>query len=91
MNPFNIDIFSPSISSYYQKDDKHTSLPSIKISLIAIISTIIITLYSLIQTIQRKNFSAYYYDSYIKDPEDIILNKKSLFHYLFIKYVHPND
>ena len=82
-----IDIFSPYISLYYKNEDKHSSLPSVILSFIAILFTIIITLYSLIQTIQRKNFSAYFYDSYVKDPEDISLNKEGLFHYLVVDYV----
>ena len=91
MEHFKIDIFSPYISLYYNKDDKHSSIPSIIISFIAIIFTIIITLYSFIQTIQRKNFSTYFYDSYIKDPEDISLNKKGLFHFLAVNFINPDD
>ena len=71
MDCFKIDIFSPYISLYYNKDDQHSSIPSIVISLMAIISTIIITLFSFIQTIQRKNFSTYFYDSYVKNPKEI--------------------
>ena len=71
MDFFKIDVFSPCISLNYQKNDKHSSLPSIIISYIAVITTIIITLQALIQTVKRKNFSAYFYESCIKDPEDI--------------------
>ena len=91
MGFFDLDIFSPSISLYYKENDKHSSTPSVIISFMAILFTIILTLYSSIQTIQRKNFSAYFYDRYEKNLPEVSFDKKGLYHYLILNTIIPND
>ena len=91
MEFFGLDLFSPIISIYYKKNNKHSSIPSTIISFIAILSTIFLPLYFIIKMIKRKNFSAYYYDIYVRDPPGVSFDKKGLFHYLTLNTIIPND
>ena len=87
-----LDLFTPLITLSYNNMDKYSSIPSILLSFIGILIIASITAFYIVQVLQRKNFSAYFYDSYIKNPPQISLDKKGSFHYLILNNnIAPND
>ena len=87
-----LDLFTPLITLSYNNIDKHSSFQSIILSIFGILLTASITLFYTVQLLQRKNFSAYFYDSYLKNPPQISLGKNGSFHFLILDHnIKPND
>ena len=87
-----LDLFTPLITLSYNNNDKHSSIPSIILSFFGMLLIASITIYYIVQLLQRKNFSAYFYDKYLKNPPHISLDKKGSFHFLVLNDdIIPND
>ena len=87
-----LDLFTPLITLSYNNIDKYSSIPSIILSFFGILLTVSITVFYIVQLLQRKNFSAYFYDRYLKNPPEISLDKKGSFHFLILNDdIIPND
>ena len=87
-----LDFFTPLITLSYNNEYKHSSIPSIILSFFAMLLITAITVFYVIRVLQRKKFSAYFYDSYLKKPPQISLDKKGAFHFLLLNdNIIPND
>ena len=79
-----IDFLSPPITLYRKEELCHSSIFSGILTIISYLILIIIGLYYFIDFIQRKNFSAYYFNRYIEDAGFYPLNSSAIFSFIQI-------
>ena len=79
------DMLSPPITLYYKGDDKHQSLFSALLSIVAYIIVLIFGVYYALEFINRENPTAYFFNRYIEDAGEFPLNASSIF--AFIQFV----
>ena len=84
---FNIhkfDFISPNITLYYRSYLKHSSIPSVIISIFSVIILLILSVIFSLDFIMHKNPSAYYYHEYVEDAGIYPLNSSQMFHFITI-------
>ena len=79
------DMLSPPITLYYKGDDKHSSIFSGILTLIAYIIIFIFGVYYALEFINRENPTAYFFNRYIEDAGEFPLNASSMF--AFVQFV----
>ena len=79
------DMLSPSITLYYKGDDKHPSIFSAVLTIVAYIIVFIFGVYYALEFINRENPTAYFFNRYIEDAGEFPLNASSMF--TFIQFV----
>ena len=84
MKLYFIDFISPPITLYYRSNLKHSSIPSIIISLISIVALLVFSIIFSLDFICHKNPSAYYYHEYVEDTGIYPLNSTQMFHFITI-------
>ena len=90
MKPFYLDFFSPSITLFYNKKQKHSQLISFILSILSILLSIIIILMYFFQMMDRKKFTSYFYDSFVQIKPEVRADKIGFFHYYVIKCIKTN-
>ena len=78
------DFISPNITLYYRSYLKHSSIPSVIISIFSIIILLILSVIFSLDFIMHKNPSAYYYHEYVEDAGIYPLNSSQMFHFITI-------
>ena len=81
----NVDHLSPRITFYYKEVKSHSSVLSGILSTIFFIIKIILGVYYSLELIERKNPTAFYYNTFIEDAPSFPLNSSSLFHFLTLE------
>jgi len=79
------DMLSPPITLYYKGDDKHPSIFSAILTIIAYTIIFIFGVYYALEFINRENPTAYFFNRYIEDAGEFPLNASSMF--AFIQFV----
>jgi hypothetical protein len=90
---FNIhqfDFISPNITLYYRSNLKHSSIPSVIISIFSIIILLVLSVIFSLDFIMHKNPSAYYYHEYVEDAGIYPLNSSQMFHFITIGEAIPS-
>jgi len=75
-------MLSHPITLYYKGDDKHPSIFSTILNLIAYIIVFIFGVYYALEFIHRENPTAYFYNRYIEDAGEFPLNSSSMFAFM---------
>lgn len=78
----NIDFLSPPITFYYKGFHSHTSVISGLLSILAIIMNIAQAVYFSLDIINRKEFNAYYFNTFVDDAGIFPFNSSSFFHFI---------
>ena len=81
----NIDIISPKITFHYNGSLAHSSIFSGILSIIVIILIIAFSTPFINDLIKKKNFNAYYLNSFIEDAPTLMINSTSLFHFVSLE------
>ena len=79
------DMLSSPITLYYKGDDKHSSIFSAILTIIAYTIIFIFGVYYALEFINRENPTAYFFNRYIEDAGEFPLNASSMF--AFIQFV----
>lgn len=77
-----LDILSPPITLYYEGKEKHSSIPS---SILSVLATIIVFIFGIIfilECINKEKPVAYFFNHYVENIGSFPLNSSSLFHYI---------
>ena len=84
MNLYFIDFISPPITLYYRSYLKHSSIPSVIISVISIIALTVFSIIFSLDFICHRNPFAYYYHEYVEDAGIYPFNSSQMFHFITI-------
>ena len=84
------DMISPPITLYYKGDDKHQSLFSALLSIVAYIIVFIFGVYYALEFINRENPTAYFFNRYIEDAGEFPLNASSIFAFIQLVDTYTN-
>ena len=76
------DMLSPPITLYYKGDDKHSSIFSAVLSIVAYTIVFTFGVYYALEFINRENPTAYFFNRYIEDAGEFPLNASSMFGFL---------
>ena len=76
------DLLSPSITLYFRGEEKHNSILSGILSIIACIIIIIIGFYYALIFINKENPSAYFFNKFIEDAGTYPVNASGIFHFV---------
>ena len=79
------DMLSPPITLYYKGDDKHSSIFSALLSIVAYTIVFIFGVYYALEFINRENPTAYFFNMYIEEAGEFPLNSSSMFS--FVQFV----
>ena len=79
------DMLSPSITLYYEGDDKHPSIFSALLTIVAYTIVFIFGVYYALEFINREKPTAYFFNRHIEDAGEFPLNASSMF--AFIQFV----
>ena len=79
------DMLSPPITLYYKGDDKHSSIFSALLSIVAYTIVFIFGVYYALEFINRENPTAYFFNRYIEDAGVFPVNASSMFS--FVQFV----
>ena len=79
------DMLSPPITLYYKGDDKHSSIFSAVLSIVAYTIVFTFGVYYALEFINRENPTAYFFNRYIEDAGEFPLNSSSMFS--FVQFV----
>ena len=77
-----LDFISPRITLFYKGQLKHSSIPSVIISIISIITITVFSILFSLDFILRRNPTAFYYKSPIDDIPKIPFDSSGLFHFI---------
>ena len=77
-----LDFVSPHVTFYYKGFLSHASIFSGIISVISIIIIIGLSITYAIDLFKRKTPNSFFYNSFVKDAGEIVLNPSSLFHFV---------
>ena len=89
-NIHHFDFISPNITLYYRSNLKHSSIPSVIISIFSIIILLVLSVIFSLDFIMHKNPSAYYYHEYVEDAGIYPLNSSQMFHFITIGEAIPS-
>ena len=89
-NIHHFDFISPHITLYYRNNLKHSSIPSVIISIFSIIILLVLSVIFSLDFIMHKNPSAYYYHEYVEDAGIYPLNSSQMFHFITIGEAIPS-
>ena len=89
-NIHHFDFISPNITLYYRSNLKHSSIPSVIISIFSIIILLVLSVIFSLDFIMHKNPSAYYYHEYVEDAGICPLNSSQMFHFITIGEAIPS-
>ena len=84
INIYSYDFISPNITLYYRSFLKHSSIPSVIISIFSIIILLVLSVIFSLDFIMHKNPSAYFYHEYVEDAGIYPLNSSQMFHFITI-------
>ena len=79
------DMLSPPITLYYKGDDKHPSIFSALLTIVAYTIVFIFGVYYALEFINRENPTAYFFNRYVEDAGEFPLNASSMF--AFVQFV----
>ena len=68
------DMLSPPITLYYKGDDKHPSIFSALLTIVAYTIVFIFGVYYALEFINRENPTAYFFNRYVEDAGEFPLN-----------------
>ena len=77
-----IDYISPDITLFHNSDDKHSSIASGILTLVAYLIIIISALYDLVILFKRSTFTTYFYTRYSEEINTMIFSDNEFFHYV---------
>ena len=80
-----LDMLSPPITFYYKGDDKHPSIFSAILTLVAYTIVFVFGVYYALEFINRENPTAYFFNRYVEDAGTFPLNASSMFS--FVQFV----
>ena len=76
------DMLSPPITLYYKGDNKHSSIFSALLSIVAYTIVFIFGVYYALEFINRENPTAYFFNRYIEDAGEFPVNASSMFYFV---------
>ena len=79
-----MDFLSPSITLYYKGDESHSSIFSGVLTIIVYSICITFGILYAIQFINKTNPQVYYYNRYVEDAGEFIINSSSMFSFIQI-------
>lgn len=81
------DIISPEITLYYKGETNHPSIISGVITIISCLVVLVFGIINLVDCLNKRKPTAYFFNRYIEDIGDYYINSTSLFSYIqLIKY-----
>ena len=83
------DIISPQITLYYKGETNHPSIISGVITIISCIIVLIFGIINLVDCLNKKKPTAYFFNRYIEDIGDYYINSTSLFSYIQLFKSYP--
>jgi len=83
------DIISPEITLYYKGETNHPSIISGVITIISCLVVLVFSIIYLVDCLNKKNPTAYFFNRYIEDIGDYYINSTSLFSYIQLIKSHP--
>ena len=84
------DMLSPPITLYFQGKRKHNSIFSAILTIISYILIFICAIYFLLEFVQRKSPTAYFFNRYIEDAGVFPVNATSMFHFIQMMDIENN-
>ena len=84
------DMLSPPITLYFQGKRKHNSIFSAILTIISYILILIFAIYFLLEFVQRKSPTAYFFNRYIEDAGVFPVNATSMFHFIQMMDIENN-
>ena len=78
----NFDFLSPEITLYFEGRYKHSSVVSGIITIISYLIILVVIIYYILDFIDRRNPTIYFFNRYVENAGIFPLNESSLFHYL---------
>ena len=85
-----IDFLSPAITLYYKGDESHSSIVSGILTIIVYSICLIFGILYAIQFIKKENPQVYYYNRFIEDAGEFIVNSSSMFSFIQILDTNKN-
>ena len=85
------DILSPYITLYFKGEKKHSSKFSGILSIITYLLVLIISIYYIVEFVNKKSPKAYFFNRYVEDAGDFTLNSSSMFNFIQICDVSTNE
>ena len=86
-----LDILSPYITLYFKGEKKHSSKFSGILSIITYLLVLIISIYYIVEFVNKKSPKAYFFNRYVEDAGDFTLNSSSMFNFIQICDVSTNE
>ncbi len=81
-----LDMLSPPITLFFKGDNIHSSIFSGILTIVAYIIIFIFGVYYSLEFIQKKNPSVFFFDRFIEDSGEFVMNASSIFHYIELRY-----
>ena len=79
-----LDMLSPYITLYFKGEKKHSSKFSGILSIITYLLVLIISIYYIVEFVNKKSPKAYFFNRYVEDAGDFTLNSSSMFNFIQI-------
>ena len=85
------DMISPPITLFFNGDNKHSSIFSGILTILAYLIILIISIYYALEFINKENPTAFFFNKYIEDAGHFPLNASSIFHFIQLQNTLGED